>query len=85
MRTDEDLRYEVSDQIAEISLARLPVNALNLSLLEQLIAALGRAAGRRGDCLAAVMSGRPGSTRVRSTGVARKSPGPTDANGGHTR
>jgi hypothetical protein len=32
-----------------------------------------------------VMSGRPGSTRVRSTGVARKSPGPTDANGGHTR
>jgi len=31
-----------------------------------------------------VMSGRPGLTRVRS-GVARKSPGPTDANGGHTR
>src|ERR1700730_19083889 len=26
-----------------------------------------------------------GSTRVRSTGVARKSPGPTDENGGHTR
>jgi len=44
VRTDEDLRYEVSDQIAEISLARPPVNALNLSLLEQLIAALGRAA-----------------------------------------
>jgi hypothetical protein len=32
-----------------------------------------------------VMSGRPVATRVRSTGVARKSPGPTDANGGHTR
>jgi hypothetical protein len=31
-----------------------------------------------------VMSGRPGSTCVRSTGVARKSPGPTGANGGHT-
>jgi enoyl-CoA hydratase len=41
---NEDLRYEVSDQIAEISLARLPVNALSLSLLEQLIAAFGRAA-----------------------------------------
>src|SRR5215475_8626741 len=42
--TDEDLRYDVSDQIAEISLARAPVNALSLSLLEQLIAALRRAA-----------------------------------------
>src|ERR1041384_5638767 len=40
----EDLRYEVSDEIAEISLARAPVNALSLSLLEQLIAALRRAA-----------------------------------------
>jgi len=40
----EELRYEVSDRIAEISLARPPVNALSLSLLEQLIAALGRAA-----------------------------------------
>ena len=44
MITDEDLRYDVSDQIAEISLARPPVNALSLSLLEQLIAALRRAA-----------------------------------------
>src|SRR6266481_435179 len=42
--TDEDLRYDVSGQIAEISLARAPVNALSLSLLEQLIAALRRAA-----------------------------------------
>jgi enoyl-CoA hydratase len=40
---DEDLRYEVSDQTAEISLARPPVNALSLSLLEQLIAAFARA------------------------------------------
>lgn len=44
MKVDEDLRYEVSDQIAEITLARLPVNALSLSLLEQLLAAFGRAA-----------------------------------------
>ena len=28
MTMDEDLRYEVSDQIAEISLARPPVNTL---------------------------------------------------------
>jgi enoyl-CoA hydratase/carnithine racemase len=42
--THEDLRYEVSDQIAEITLARPPVNALSLSLLEQLIASLRRAA-----------------------------------------
>jgi enoyl-CoA hydratase len=41
---DEDLRYEVSDQIAEVSLARRPANALSLSLLEQLIAAFERAA-----------------------------------------
>jgi enoyl-CoA hydratase/carnithine racemase len=42
MTTHEDLRYDVSDQIAEISLARPPVNALSLALLEQLIAALRR-------------------------------------------
>jgi enoyl-CoA hydratase/carnithine racemase len=42
--TGEDLRYDVSDQIAEISLARPPVNALSFSLIEQLIAALRRAA-----------------------------------------
>jgi enoyl-CoA hydratase len=42
--TDALLRYEVADRIAQISLARPPVNALNLSLLEQLIAALRRAA-----------------------------------------
>src|SRR5215471_16660 len=41
---DEDLRYEVCDRIAEISLARPPVNALSLSLLEQLVAAFRRAA-----------------------------------------
>jgi enoyl-CoA hydratase len=42
--TDEDLRYDVSDQIVEISLARPPVNALSFSLIEQLVAALRRAA-----------------------------------------
>jgi enoyl-CoA hydratase/carnithine racemase len=42
--TDEDLRYDVSDQIAEISLARPPVNALSLALLERLVGALRRAA-----------------------------------------
>src|SRR5919201_6562762 len=42
--TPEEVRYDVSDRIAEISLARPPVNALSLSLLEQLIAALRRAA-----------------------------------------
>jgi enoyl-CoA hydratase len=41
---DANLRYEVADRIAEISLERPPVNALNLSLLEQLIAAFRRAA-----------------------------------------
>jgi enoyl-CoA hydratase len=44
MATQEAVRYDVSDQIAEISLARPPVNALSLALLEQLIAALRRAA-----------------------------------------
>ena len=44
MTAHEDLRYEVSDRIAEITLARAPVNALSQSLLEQLIAALRRAA-----------------------------------------
>jgi enoyl-CoA hydratase len=40
----EHLRYDVADGIAEISLARPPVNALSLSLLEQLLAAFERAA-----------------------------------------
>jgi enoyl-CoA hydratase len=40
----DEVRYDVSDQIAEISLTRPPVNALSLSLLEQLVAAFGRAA-----------------------------------------
>jgi len=44
MTEHEHLRYDVSDRIAEISLARPPVNALSLSLLEQLIVALRRAA-----------------------------------------
>jgi enoyl-CoA hydratase len=38
------LRYEVAERIAQISLDRPPVNALNFSLLEQLIAAFRRAA-----------------------------------------
>lgn len=38
------LRYEVSDRIAEISLDRPPVNALNLPLLEALLGALRQAA-----------------------------------------
>jgi enoyl-CoA hydratase len=41
---DADLRYEVSDRIAEISLERPPVNALSLSLLDRLMEALRRAA-----------------------------------------
>jgi enoyl-CoA hydratase/carnithine racemase len=44
MTTHDELRYDVSDHIAEISLARAPVNALSLALLEQLLAALRRAA-----------------------------------------
>jgi hypothetical protein len=40
--TDEDLRYDISDRIAEISLAGPSVNALSIALLEQLIAALRR-------------------------------------------
>src|SRR5712691_337510 len=44
MTTDANLQYDVSDRIAEISLARPPVNALSLSLLEQLIEAFRRAA-----------------------------------------
>src|SRR5262249_28924898 len=44
MTTLDDLRSDASDHIAEISLARAPVNALSLALLEQLLAALRRAA-----------------------------------------
>jgi enoyl-CoA hydratase/carnithine racemase len=48
MTMDANLRYEVADRIAEIALERPPVNALSLSLLEQLIEALRRAAADEG-------------------------------------
>jgi enoyl-CoA hydratase len=57
--TDEDLRYDVSDRIAEISLARPPVNALSLALLEQLIAALRRAAADENVRAVVLMSALP--------------------------
>jgi enoyl-CoA hydratase len=44
MTMSPDLRYDVTDHVAEITLARAPVNALNLSLLDQLLDALRRAA-----------------------------------------
>src|SRR5258705_13921762 len=56
MTTHEDLRYDVSGRIAEISLARPPVNALSLSLLEQLIAALRRAPAHENDRAAVLTS-----------------------------
>jgi enoyl-CoA hydratase len=44
MNASANLRYEVANRIAEISLDRPPVNALNLALLAALIEALRRAA-----------------------------------------
>jgi enoyl-CoA hydratase len=44
MNTRANLRYEVANRIAEITLDRPPVNALNLALLAELIEALRRAA-----------------------------------------
>lgn len=44
MTADENIHYDVSDHVAEISLNRPPVNALSFSLLEQLLIALKRAA-----------------------------------------
>src|SRR5262249_57666392 len=55
MTAHEHLRYDVSDRIAEISLARPPVNALSLSLLEQLIVAL-RGAAADDDVRAVVLT-----------------------------
>lgn len=40
----EHLEYRVTDRVAEISLNRPPVNALNLDLVNEIIAALGQAA-----------------------------------------
>ncbi len=44
MTADDIIQYSVSGHVAEISLNRPPVNALSMPLLEQLIAALRRAA-----------------------------------------
>jgi enoyl-CoA hydratase len=56
----EELRYEVFDRIAEISLARQPVNALSLALLEQLIAAFERAAADENVRAVVLTSALPG-------------------------
>ena len=59
MTTHDDLRYDASDHIAEISLARAPVNALSLALLEQLLAALRRAAADDNVRAVVLMSALP--------------------------
>jgi enoyl-CoA hydratase len=43
-RSDDRIRYEVSGAIARITLARPPVNALDLAMVRSVIAALNRAA-----------------------------------------
>jgi enoyl-CoA hydratase len=43
--SDDFVRYEVSNRIARITLARPPVNALSLAMIEAVIAALRQAAG----------------------------------------
>jgi enoyl-CoA hydratase len=61
MTMDANLRYEVADRIAEISLERPPVNALNLALLEQLIDTFRQAAADdsvRAVVLASAVPGR---------------------------
>jgi len=42
--TDDRIRYDVADGIASITLARVPVNALDLAMVRSVIAALNRAA-----------------------------------------
>jgi enoyl-CoA hydratase len=44
MSVDDSVIYKVTDEIAEIRLQRPPVNALSLAMLEELVAALRRAA-----------------------------------------
>ncbi|MGO8921683.1 MAG: enoyl-CoA hydratase-related protein, partial [Xanthobacteraceae bacterium] len=43
-RIDDRIRYDVSGGIARITLARPPVNALDLAMVRGVIAALNRAA-----------------------------------------
>jgi enoyl-CoA hydratase/carnithine racemase len=57
---NEGLRYEISDAVAEITLARPPVNALSLGLLDALIAALARAAADDAVRAVVLASGVPG-------------------------
>ncbi|MBT6094298.1 MAG: enoyl-CoA hydratase/isomerase family protein [Rhodospirillaceae bacterium] len=48
MSEPEFVRYEVRDRVAEITLAREPVNAINHQLIEELLAAYARARGDDG-------------------------------------
>jgi enoyl-CoA hydratase len=45
--SDEIVRYQVSDRVARITLARPPVNALSLDMIRAVVAALERAADDR--------------------------------------
>jgi enoyl-CoA hydratase/carnithine racemase len=45
--SDAIVRYELSDRVARITLARPPVNALSLDMIRAVVAALERAAGDR--------------------------------------
>lgn len=57
---DPPLQCEISDSIAEISLARPPVNALDLRLLERLIETLRQAAADRNVRAVVLTSALPG-------------------------
>jgi enoyl-CoA hydratase len=60
MSGEPELSYAVSERIAEISLARPPVNALSLPLLDAIIAALRRATADDGVRAVILTSAVPG-------------------------
>ncbi len=62
----ETLRYEIRDRVAEITLDRPPVNAINMTLAEELVDAYGRA--RRDDGVRAVIL-TSGQERAFSAGM----------------
>ncbi len=64
----EDIRLVIEDRVGRITFARPPVNVLNISMMQQVIAALAECAGHR-ELVAIVFNAAP-DCRAFSAGVA---------------
>src|SRR5215472_6077428 len=66
--SEEHIRFKVEDRVARITLARPPLNVLNIAMMREIVAALEECVGRR-ELVAIVFDATP-DARAFSAGVA---------------